>query len=74
MMALLFCEIGGQGNVSSFSYSSVVLGSFTFPKRYIYDFWVIIWFPIQVDAILRAMKHETSVEMPSKTVSPRFLS
>ena len=58
MMALLFCEIGGQGNVSSFSYSSVVLGSFTFPKRYIYDFWVIIWFPIQVDAILRAMKHE----------------
>lgn len=58
MMALLFCEIGGQGNVSFFSYSSVVLGSFTFPKRYIYDFWVIIWFPIQVDAILRAMKHE----------------
>ena len=58
MMALLFCEIGGQGNVSFFSYSSVVLGSFTFPKRYIYDFWVIIWFPIQVDAILRAMRHE----------------
>ena len=59
MIAALF-ELGTDW-ISIYGQKELVIGWLEIPKRYLFDIWAIVWFPINIGSVFKAMKEERFV-------------
>ena len=57
MLLALLLELGTD-TFSIYGEKELELILFNIPKKYFYDFWMIIWFPYNIDVIFRALRNE----------------
>ena len=57
LFVALLLELGTD-SFSLYGKKEIILWWFSIPKKYVYDVWIIIWFPLNINVIFKSMRKE----------------